>query len=157
MAGPTVKVRIDGAWVDVGGGSSGAPAGEEVVVGGAQPTDPVTELWYDEADPGADAVVPWITATMANGWVPFQAGYGDPQYRKIGDIVYLRGTVALGTIGQSAFTLPDGYRPPATLLLSTVSSDLFGQMRVFLDGQVIPQTGSNIWFSLNNVQFSVTP
>lgn len=50
----------------------------------------------------------WTTvAAYTNGYT------GNVEYRKIGDIVYLRGIANGGTIGLVAFTLPTGFRPPA--------------------------------------------
>jgi hypothetical protein len=45
---PTIKARIGGAWVPVGGGGAGA---DEVWIGTDTPTDAATELWYDTDEP----------------------------------------------------------------------------------------------------------
>jgi len=44
---PTLKARIGGTWVPVGGGSTA----DEVWIGTNTPTDSTTELWYDTDEP----------------------------------------------------------------------------------------------------------
>lgn len=116
-------------------------------------------VWQEIPGVGAGAVdVPWIVPTMLNGWANYDASLFSPAgYRKIGDIVYLRGLVKSGTMAVAVFTLPVGYRPPRALILAATSNDLFGEIRVEMDGTVKAQVGSNIWISLDNIQFSVTP
>ena len=43
---PTLKARIGGAWVDVGGAGV-----SEVAIGPTDPGDSTTELWYDTDEP----------------------------------------------------------------------------------------------------------
>lgn len=66
----------------------------------------------------------------------------------LGD-VQIRGNIASGTIGQTAFTLPDGYRPPVQLDFAVPSNALYGQLRVLTSGAVRPVVGSNADFALN--------
>jgi hypothetical protein len=60
---------------------------------------------------------PWIPVTLINGWVPDAAGVAVPSIRKIGDIVYTRGSCyKVGTSPTGAvFVYPAGFRPPHTL------------------------------------------
>jgi len=62
---------------------------------------------------------PWTGVTFQNGWVNY-GGYQAAQYRKIGDIVYLRGVIGNGT--GVAFTLPVGFRPPFTVQKNAVGT-----------------------------------
>ena len=69
--------------------------------------------WRDDSDkPTA-----WTAVTFENGWVNEGGPSQVVQYRKVADIVYLRGTMKRTgvTYGQTAFTLPVGFRPPAHL------------------------------------------
>lgn len=56
--------------------------------------------------------------TFTNSWT---AGTRAPAYRKIGNRVQLRGLINAGT-ANAAFTLPTGFRPPQTVLLSGVNT-----------------------------------
>lgn len=61
------------------------------------------------------AVPSWTAMSLVNGWAA-AAVRMDPQYRKTGDIVYLRGVVSGGTPGSTISTLPSGYRPVQDIL-----------------------------------------
>lgn len=92
-----------------------------------------------------------------NSWVDYGGAFNVMQYRKIGDVVYLRGLIKNGTSGQKAFTLPVGHRPPADLIGLGITNTGFGFINVEADGDVIPtiSTGTNALFSIN-FNFSVT-
>jgi hypothetical protein len=97
----------------------------------------------------------WTAVTFTNSWVDLGGAFQTCQYRKVGDIVYVRGYMKTGTINTAAFTLPSGFRPPASLEWSTMSNGALGQIRVDSGGIFNPVTGSNVNFSVN-CQFSVT-
>lgn len=103
----------------------------------------------------------WTNVTFQNGWVNFGAPYQNVQYRKIGDIVYVRGMMKSGTINQIAFTLPAGFRPPAEVYLPTTSNagsptDTYATVTARIDGGMVPTPpGGNVYFNVN-VSFSVT-
>jgi hypothetical protein len=99
----------------------------------------------------------WLNVTFMNGWTNYASGFQTAQYRKIGDIVYLRGLVAGGTVGQPICNLPVGYRPPAHLIFATdTQTNAHGRCDVYSNGNIIHAAGSNTYFSLSTVQFSVT-
>lgn len=125
----------------------------------------------------AARVTPWINLTFSTGWTNLAAGYQTCQYRKVGDLVTMRGlamiNTALGTPTASVTTLPAGYRP--TLNLATVASAGEPNMAARLDitstgvvaavyqmqapgsgTQVAFPLTNNNWVSLNNVSFSVS-
>jgi hypothetical protein len=52
----------------------------------------------------------WYTLVLANGW-SMAAVNMNPQYRKWGDLVNIRGTVSGGAPGTAISTLPTGFRP----------------------------------------------
>lgn len=99
----------------------------------------------------------WITPTMLNSWVDYDSTYNTCQYYKDKEgIVHLKGLVKSGTIGQAIFTLPAGYRPSKQYLIATQTSpNAIGRLDINTSGNVIPTTGSNSWFSLDNVSFRV--
>lgn len=98
----------------------------------------------------------WITASpMQNGWVAYDARV--PQYRKIGDIVYLRGVIKSGALGSQAFTLPVGYRPPSlgNLGFAVESNSAFGLVNIEPSGLVMPVIGQpTAYIRLDNIYFS---
>jgi hypothetical protein len=103
--------------------------------------------------------------------LPFNAGFGNvfvgqaAQYRKIGDIVYLRGGVRkLDGANISYMTLaklPVGFRPPAQLTFETASYDPDGYRGVhtWLDpnGDLNADEPNRSEMSLDGVFFSVSP
>jgi hypothetical protein len=97
----------------------------------------------------------WTAVTYTNSWVDFGAGNQAVQYRKVGDMVQMRGLMKSGTIGLASFTLPSGFRPPAPLAMATVSNGLFGYFSISTAGVVVPAAGSNVSFEVD-YQFSVT-
>jgi hypothetical protein len=98
----------------------------------------------------------WTAVTFTNSWVNFGSTQQTVQYRKVGDMVQIRGMMKSGTIAAGAFTLPSGFRPPADQNFSTVSNALFGYMTVAAaTGVFTPAAGSNVYFEVD-CQFSVT-
>jgi hypothetical protein len=102
---------------------------------------------------------------------PFAAGYNDyedshpgdghqrVQYRKIGDIVYIRGLIHRenhGAIPGGALfgTLPPGFRPPA---LRSFFVDPYGGIYVMPSGDVVTPPGSPNEYMALNVIFSTSP
>lgn len=82
----------------------------------------------------------WITFPFALNYQGFGSGYQAPQYRKIGDLVYLRGTISRNTAsagpGSVAGTLPTGYRPLATALFEQGGAGTRARVDVESDGEV---------------------
>jgi len=106
----------------------------------------------------------WTPVTFNNGWANKGGTDQTCQYRKIGDIVYLRGTMTKTgiTYGASAFQLPVGYRPPATLRPNPLGLNNAGTQSLFRadilsDGNYNPQAGAADagWWAID-YQFSVT-
>jgi hypothetical protein len=130
---------------------------------------------------GTVAAVPWTSVTgFSNGWINYGSVFQTAQYRKIGDVVTLRGLIKSGTVGSSAFTLPAGYRPPARLIHHGTTArsstwttgaasagtahnhtftitDYAVRITVDTDGTVVPySTIISEYISLDGVSFSVT-
>lgn len=90
---------------------------------------------------------------FTNGWAQGGAPYFGAGYLKTEDgWVRLRGAVKSGTVGQSAFPLPPGFRPASTSRHVSVQNAAFGILDVTSAGLVIPQT-SNVLVSLDGIQF----
>lgn len=65
----------------------------------------------------------WTAMSMSNNWVNYDAGgagFNSAAYRKVGDIVYLRGSIKRSTGtpagGELIYSFPTGTRPPEDLL-----------------------------------------
>lgn len=80
----------------------------------------VTSLQTATADTG------WIALPLSGTWVHYGAPFSVPGYRKIGQVVHLRGLLKSGTPGSTIGTLPAGYRPPYQILVPSVDAVLFG-------------------------------
>jgi hypothetical protein len=94
------------------------------------------------------------TPTLTNGWVNNGGSTQAAGYWKDGSgAVHLQGIIKSGTVGAAAFTLPAGFVPAADQYFACVSNGVFGWAYVRADGQVIPQAGSNVYFSLSGMVF----
>lgn len=95
-------------------------------------------------------------AAFTNAWVTGTSGDSAPAYWKdpLG-FVHMRGSVKLGTVNTSAFTLPPGYRPPARAQFPSVQNGAFGIISVGSDGTVTPVT-SNVLASLDGITYRLT-
>ena len=114
----------------------------------------------------------WQTFAGDTGWIAI-SGYtnswvsnGGPgtggtvaAYRRIGNVVRLAGTVKSGTTGNAVFTLPSGYRPPATVYgtgVLTVTALGVVQWLISTAGVVTPSYGGGGSVpSLDGVIFTV--
>jgi len=97
----------------------------------------------------------WTAVTFQNAWVNFGGGEQPMQYRKIGDMVQLRGVIKSGALNTVAFTLPAGFRPPLQLHLAS-GGGAYTDIIVAATGTVSPSVGNTavMWV---NCEFSVTP
>ena len=128
-------------------------------------TDLVTKVQANtDAITAAATVVPWITLPMTAPWAAYGSGYQPPQYRKVGDVVQLRGVANKGsnyTSMEVFATLPAGYTPPAKIqVLAIVGAAWPVNLEIGADGKVYvagwQQVGTYIVFD-GTKGFSVTP
>lgn len=140
-----------------------ARTGSEVEISANDPiaTNPSAELWYDTDAPAVliDPTPAWIAPTLLNGWVNFGSGFNPAGYRKIGDVVSLRGLLTTGSTSVPMFNLPAGYRPAYTQIFTTSASDGWAEVRVGANGDVLLTAAANpaAWTALDGMQFSVSP
>jgi hypothetical protein len=119
----------------------------------------------DAAGTGEVQISPtaWTAVTFENGWANKGGSDQVCQYRKIGDIVYLRGTMTKSavTYGQAAFTLPIGFRPPAIFRFNPSVMDgsnvtTLARGDINTTGPYAPQAGpANFGFWTIDTAFSV--
>ncbi len=96
----------------------------------------------------------WIAPTLLNSWTNFGAGFQTARYRRIGtQQVEIQGLVTGGTgPASTVFTLPTGFRPPATLVFATIANNAIARLDVQSDGLVRwALGGTNAFLSLNCV------
>lgn len=129
---------------------AGAGAGVRVLVGSG-----VAEVVSSTGGAGFG----WVDATLTNSWTNYLAGTVLAAYRKVGDVVELRGTVKSGTSGAPIFTLPDGYRPPLQEIFYVHASPGGARLDVTPGGAVqvaaYVSSGTNALVSLAGVRFAV--
>jgi hypothetical protein len=83
-------------------------------------------------------------SAFANSWVNFGAPYYNAAYWiDPFNFVHLRGVIKNGTVGNSAFTLPPGYRPSASLEFWVLSNGTNGRVTIASSGTVTPVLPSN--------------
>lgn len=123
--------------------------------------------WLDGSTSRRIFYVPWINIDgsaffnpvgnlFVNSWVNFGGSHQTAQFRKVGDMVQLRGLIKLGTMNAAAFVLPAGFRPPNDLVLAQIEgANSIGRLDIRSDGSVVPTTGTNSFFGIN-AQFSTT-
>ena len=103
---------------------------------------------------GPNTVTPvdsgWITPTLNSPFTNYDTvQYGPIQYRKIGNIVNIKGLTAQSSVAV-VFTLPEGFRPPTDIIIAAHCSGN-GQARldIMKDGDVhILYTPTSGWVSL---------
>jgi len=102
----------------------------------------------------------WKSLPYTNGggttWTDFGSGWQVGQYKKVGDLVFVRG-LGKRTAGSGATiaTLPSGYRPASyTQLFVTLTDGGVGRIDVGTGGDMSLVTGTAGWVALN-VVFSV--
>jgi hypothetical protein len=102
----------------------------------------------------------WIPLPFATGWSSYDTTYQSGGYRKLGDMVFLRGlcTQVAGAT-SSMFTLPSGYRPLKISLGAHISSVSMVRYDIQTNGSFVTSAtiSSGNWVSLEGIQFSVTP
>jgi hypothetical protein len=107
----------------------------------------------------------WQDLTFAANWSNYGADFASGQFKKVGDLVFLRGLVLCSAVISPSnlviATLPVGYRPSGHIGVPGVgvnSWSSFVSYYITSDG-VISVYGSNLavsgWVSLNNIVFSV--
>ena len=105
----------------------------------------------------------WITLPYATGWEHYP-GFQVPGYRKVGDLVYLRGVTRIKTpltATSTVCTLPSGYCPPGAEVLNVRCGEPNATARLDINaaGLVVLSLltiAVGNWISLSGVTFSTT-
>jgi len=110
----------------------------------------------------ATAVTAWTALSLQNGWTNYGSGVQTLQYRKVGDIVYVRGGLKAPGTASVCATLPVGFRAPFQLEFPCTyysGSRLVGAVTTSGDGtlNVVDTVPVNALLSLSIIAFSITP
>jgi hypothetical protein len=147
-------------------GTGGGGGSTEVVIS-ADPPARTTELLWMDTDEAAPlslnvAMDTWHVVgasgepILQNSWTWFGGAYSTPAFRKLPDgKVKLRGSVKSGTVA-AIFTLPVGYRPPATTMFSVSTGggvNVASYVVVYASGSVETPTANNAFTSLDGIEF----
>lgn len=107
--------------------------------------------------PGGRIGESWANAPSFNtGWGNYGYGEQPAQYKKVGDLVFLRGLVTRSSGSQTTiFTLPSGYRPSAYTRFAQPSDTGYGRIDVGTYGDVVFAAGGTGWICLDRIVFSI--
>lgn len=99
----------------------------------------------------------WTAMPMSNSWVAYNsATYPPPEYTKSADgIVTVSGLIKSGTTtaGTVIGTLPAGFRPLERMLFTVAANGAWGRVDVLTNGQIIAESVSATWTSLDSITF----
>ena len=128
---------------------------------GSTPWLTLAQIYASQASVTAMTPTAWTAFPYTAGWGPY-GGYEVPGYRKVGDNVQFRGLIqaSSGATGVMA-TLPVGFRPPTSTVLSWVHSSLTGgicRIDVSTTGAINVYTVTvGNWYAMSGMPpFSVT-
>ena len=102
----------------------------------------------------------WTAPTLAGGWVNFGPGVTPAGFRRVGDVVELRGAIMSGTLDVAVFVLPEPLRSSAgDSQFVVVAGPGVARLDVTWSGQVIVRSyaagGTSAMVSLAGVRFSL--
>lgn len=101
----------------------------------------------------------WTAATLVNSWVSFDGGavFDVPSYRRVGQLVVLKGMGKSGTPPSTMFTLPAGMRPSAQQTFVVFSGTGTARVDIAAVGTVnvtaLQSGGANTAVSLSGISF----
>lgn len=105
----------------------------------------------------------WINATLSGVWTAYSTSYHTPGYKKLGDIVMLRGLLATSSTsgnGTVIFTLPLGYRPAKSVILAARTNNGtdpgMSHVAIASDGTLNFTGDATGWCSLEGLWFSTS-
>ena len=101
--------------------------------------------------------VPWINLAFRSPWNHYHPTWTQGQYRKIEDMVQLRGLLARNSAANGYMAdLPVGYRPTKTIMFLQTYGEPPSPVRVdvYTDGAIYATAMPVTWLCLDNIQFS---
>lgn len=97
----------------------------------------------------------WTNVTYTTGWVDFGGGFTGAQYKKVGDLIFLRGLCKRTSgVATTMFTLPVNYRPSSSIIFAQLSNDALARVQVDTTGAVTMSFGTaTSWVNLSGIVF----
>lgn len=97
----------------------------------------------------------WTALSYYSGWTHYDSGWTGGHYKKVGDLVFIRGLVkrvsgSLTIIAQ----LPVGFRPAGSCMITGMTDTGVGRIDISTDGNITLISGGTGWVSLFNTVFS---
>ena len=116
---------------------------------GVKPIQTIETLYQEKANKVQAA---WITPTLLNSWVQFEAGSSAMYMKDEFGFVHLKGRVKSGTVGADLFSLPVGYRSVNSKIFPVASNGAFAVVNV-TSTVFIGSTANNTYVSLEGITF----
>ena len=112
------------------------------------------EVWIPKGEKGDTGDTGPAAEIQDSGWIAVTSldnSFTSPTavaYRKINNIVYMRGNLFQGTSNTTAFTLPAGYRPSIDVVVPVqkFGTGVIDYITVYADGRVTPNSTA-AWLS----------
>jgi hypothetical protein len=103
---------------------------------------------------------PWTPLPFSVGYENIGSPWQSVQYRKIGDVVYLRGSLRTSDFSPIPYldtlgTLPVGFRPPAAISLGR--TPFCNGLDIFPNGDIISEGCTGYFQALDDISFSTSP
>jgi hypothetical protein len=101
----------------------------------------------------------WTALNLGGGWGAFGGIYAPPAYRRVGDIVELRGVIksGFGTGAMLNSVLPSGFQPTHSRMFVVNAGPGSAWINVHPTGQMTLEaflpSGTNAWVSLDQIRF----
>lgn len=96
----------------------------------------------------------WISLPLTNSggttWANFGAPYQTAQYKRLGDIVWVRGLVTrTAGAGPTIAQLPALFRPPVQIIRQVISNELNARLDIDTTGNIITDASYNSWMEIS--------
>lgn len=99
--------------------------------------------------------VAWANFAFNTGWGNYGGGWQTCQYKKFGDLVFLRGLAARSSgVATLIATLPTGFRPPLPTIVSVDANGAFGSLKIDSNGELTLLVGSTTYVTFETIVFS---
>ena len=114
--------------------------------------------------PSGDKIITtdWTAVVFGVGWEDIGDPYQVTEYKKVGDLVFIRGLPTSGANNWAdqagIFNLPEGFRPVARVICPTeVEDKVYGRVDILAGGDVQYQHGGggSGWVCLDGIVFSI--
>lgn len=102
----------------------------------------------------------WVNLSLGSGWTNHGSAFNVAQYKKVGDLVFLRGMVTASSWSTTPIlaTMPENFRPLAQVMYACMgNANATVRIDVEAGGALRWVSGGagTLWISLSNIVFSV--